>query len=131
MNRVQLTSSNKVPFVFARGTQQVEESSNHLDFFRGLSDKDFRANSHCYTIINTNSPRQLDIPMAQGRVSDREMGQVSIVTPFTLMGAMAPITVAGAITLSHAEALAATALTQLVNPGAPVNSWHVHFQMWT
>ncbi|MXY33435.1 MAG: trimethylamine methyltransferase, partial [Boseongicola sp. SB0664_bin_43] len=40
--------------------------------------------------------------------------------PFTLMGAMAPITVAGSITLSHAEALAAIALTQLARPGAPV-----------
>ncbi|MEO0959379.1 MAG: trimethylamine methyltransferase family protein, partial [Pseudomonadota bacterium] len=40
--------------------------------------------------------------------------------PFTLMGAMAPITVAGAVTLSHAEALAAITLTQLANPGAPV-----------
>ena len=36
------------------------------------------------------------------------------------MGAMAPITVAGALTLSHAEALAAIALTQLVRRGAPV-----------
>ncbi|MCY4039339.1 MAG: trimethylamine methyltransferase family protein, partial [Hyphomicrobiales bacterium] len=42
------------------------------------------------------------------------------ITPFTLMGAMAPITVAGAITLSHAEAMAAIALTQLAKPGAPV-----------
>jgi trimethylamine--corrinoid protein Co-methyltransferase len=33
---------------------------------------------------------------------------------------MAPITVAGAITLSHAEALAAITLTQLARPGAPV-----------
>ena len=120
MNRVQLTLSNKVPFVFARGTQQVEESFEIIRDFRGLSDKDFRANSHCYTIINTNSPRQLDIPMAQGLIDFAKMGQVSIVTPFTLMGAMAPITVAGAITLSHAEALAAITLTQLVNPGAPV-----------
>jgi trimethylamine--corrinoid protein Co-methyltransferase len=36
------------------------------------------------------------------------------------MGAMAPITVAGAITLSHAECLASITLTQLVAPGAPV-----------
>jgi trimethylamine--corrinoid protein Co-methyltransferase len=33
---------------------------------------------------------------------------------------MAPITVAGALTLSHAEALAAITLTQLARPGAPV-----------
>jgi trimethylamine--corrinoid protein Co-methyltransferase len=36
------------------------------------------------------------------------------------MGAMAPITVAGAMPLSHAEALAAITLTQLARPGAPV-----------
>jgi len=58
--------------------------------------------------------------MAQGLIDFAKYGQLSIITPFTLMGAMAPITVAGAITLSHAEALAAITLTQLVNPGAPV-----------
>ncbi len=118
--RAQLTLSNKVPFVFARGTQQALESFEMMRDFRGLSDEEFHANAHCYTIINTNSPRQLDVPMAQGLIDFARAGQLSIVTPFTLMGAMAPMTVAGAITLSHAEALAAITLTQLVNRGAPV-----------
>jgi len=118
--RAQLTLSNKVPFVFSRGSPQVEQSFEMIRDFRGLSEDAFRASSHCYTIINTNSPRQLDIPMAQGLIDFARWGQVSVVTPFTLMGAMAPITVAGAITLSHAEALAAITLTQLVNPGTPV-----------
>ena len=116
----QLSLTDKVPFVFARGTPQVRESFEMLRDFRGLTDAEFHANSHCYTIINTNSPRQIDIPMAQGLIDFAKAGQVSIVTPFTLMGAMAPITVAGAMTLSHAEAMAAIALTQLANPGAPV-----------
>jgi trimethylamine--corrinoid protein Co-methyltransferase len=116
----QLGLTDKVPFVFARGTPQVLESFEMLRDFRGLSDAEFLAHAHCYTIINTNSPRQIDIPMAQGLIDFARAGQVSIVTPFTLMGAMAPITVAGAITLSHAEALAAITLTQLANPGAPV-----------
>ena len=47
-------------------------------------------------------------------------GQVLIITPFTLAGAMAPVTVAGALTLAHAEALAGLALAQIVRPGAPV-----------
>ncbi len=118
--RAQLTLSGKVPFIFSRGTPQVVESFEMIRDFRGLSDAEFHAASHCYTIINTNSPRQLDIPMAQGLIDFARAGQVSIVTPFTLMGAMAPITVAGAMTLSHAEALAAITLTQLVKPGAPV-----------
>lgn len=116
----QLTLSDKLPFIFSRGTPQVEESFEMLRDFRGLSDVDFHAEPHCYTIINTNSPRTLDIPMAQGLIDFARAGQVSIVTPFTLMGAMAPITVAGAITLSHAEALSAITLTQLARPGAPV-----------
>ena len=116
----QLTLSDKFPFIFSRGTPQVEESFEMLRDFRGVSDEEFLSNVYCYTIINTNSPRQLDIPMAQGLIDFARAGQVSIVTPFTLMGAMAPITVAGALTLSHAEALAAITLTQLVRPGAPV-----------
>jgi len=116
----QLTLTDKFPFMFARGTPQSLDNFEMLCDFRGLSDANFKAAPHCYTIINTNSPRTLDVPMAQGLIDFARHGQMSIVTPFTLMGAMAPITVAGAITLSHAEALAAIALTQLTNPGAPV-----------
>lgn len=116
----QLTLSDKFPFVFSRGTPQVLDSFEMLRDFRGLSEDDFAANPHCYTIINTNSPRTLDIPMAQGLIDFARFGQMAIVTPFTLMGAMAPITVAGAITLSHAEVLAAITLNQLVRPGAPI-----------
>jgi trimethylamine--corrinoid protein Co-methyltransferase len=115
-----LSNSDKIPFIFSRGTPQVMDAFEMIRDFRGLSDAAFRAESHCYTIVNTNSPRQLDIPMVQGLIDFARHGQVVIVTPFTLMGAMAPITVAGALTLSHAEALAAITLTQLVNPGAPV-----------
>ena len=115
-----MTMTEKFPFVFSRGTPQVMDVFEMIRDFRGLDDAGFEADPHCYTIINTNSPRTLDIPMAQGLIDFARLGQLSIVTPFTLMGAMAPITVAGAITLSHAEALAAITLTQLVRPGAPV-----------
>ncbi|MDA7966374.1 trimethylamine methyltransferase family protein [Ruegeria sp.] len=118
--QAQMELTDKFPFFFSRGTPQVMDCFEMLSIARGLSDEDFRANPHCYTIINTNSPRTLDIPMAQGLIDFARHGQMSIITPFTLMGAMAPITVAGAITLSHAEALAALTLTQLTNPGAPV-----------
>jgi len=117
---MQMTLSDKFPFVFSRGTPQVMDCFEMMRDFRGVSDATFMDNPHCYSIINTNSPRTLDIPMAQGLIDFAKHGQLSIVTPFTLMGAMAPITVAGAVTLSHAEALAAIVLTQLTRPGAPV-----------
>lgn len=117
---IQMSLTDKFPFIFARGTPQSLDCFEMIRDFRGISDEAFQADPYCYTIINTNSPRTLDIPMAQGLIDFARHGQLSIVTPFTLMGAMAPITVAGAITLSHAEALAAITLTQLTRPGAPV-----------
>ena len=117
---VQLTHTDKFPFLFSRGRAQAMDNFEMIRDFRGLSDEEFCEVPHSYTIINTNSPRTLDFPMAQGLIDFARHGQLSIVTPFTLMGAMAPITVAGALTLSHAEALAAITLVQLVNPGAPI-----------
>ena len=71
-------------------------------------------------IINTNSPLQLDVPMAEGLIAMAEHGQVLVITPFTLAGAMSPVTLAGALVQQHAEAMAGIALTQIVRPGVPV-----------
>jgi trimethylamine--corrinoid protein Co-methyltransferase len=71
-------------------------------------------------IINTNSPLQLDVPMAEGLIAMATHGQVNVITPFTLAGAMAPVTLAGALVLQHAEAMAGIVLTQIVRPGVPV-----------
>ena len=71
-------------------------------------------------IINTNSPLQLDVPMAEGLIAMAAHGQVNVITPFTLAGAMAPVTLAGALVLQHAEAMAGIVLSQIVRPGVPV-----------
>ena len=70
--------------------------------------------------INTNSPRQLDANMSDGMIELASVGQPVVVTPFTLLGAMAPTTIAGALTLQNAEALAGMVLCQIVRPGTPV-----------
>src|SRR5580698_9643813 len=116
----QLTLSDKIPFVYSRGRPQVEDCFSMIRAAHGLSEEAFRSRAYTYTNINTNSPRQLDIPMAQGIIDFSEAGQLLIVTPFTLAGAMAPVTVVGAIALAHAEALAGITLGQITRPGAPV-----------
>ena len=116
----QLECSPKIPFVFSRGTPQVEDSFKMIRIWRGLTEEEFRASPWTKTIINTNSPRQLDRPMAQGIIDHARWGQLTVITPFCLLGAMAPVTVAGALSLQHAEALAGIALNQLAHPGAPV-----------
>ena len=72
------------------------------------------------TIVNTNTPLTLDIPMAEGLIELASAGQAVCVTPFTLAGAMAPATLAGALALQNAEMLAVGTLIQLVRPGAPM-----------
>ncbi len=72
------------------------------------------------TNININSPRKLDDSMAYGAMQMAMLGQAVTVTPFTLMGAMTPATMAGALAQQNAEALLGVALTQLTRKGAPV-----------
>ena len=116
----QLTLSQKPFFIFSRGTPQVNDAFAMTRIARRLSEEQFREKAWCYTVINTNSPRQLDIPMCQGIMDFAEAGQASVITPFTLAGAMAPVTMPGALVLQHAEALAGITLAQIVRPGAPV-----------
>ncbi len=73
-----------------------------------------------YGNINTNSPLVLDREMAQGAMTFAEHGQPVVITPFTLAGAMSPVTIPGALVQQNAEALAGIAFIQTVNPGNPV-----------
>ncbi len=116
----QLTLSHKPFFIFSRGKSQVRDAFAMTRIARGLSEEEFQQKAWSYTVINTNSPRQLDEPMCQGIIDFARAGQVSVITPFTLAGAMAPVTMSGALVLQHAEALAGITLAQLVRPGTPV-----------
>ncbi len=120
MTTAMLTLSDKAPFIYARGREQVADCFEMLRIVHGLSELEFTDQARCFTIINTNSPRQLDVPMCLGLIDFAEANQVSVITPFTLAGAMAPVTLAGALTVQHAEALAGITLAQVVRPGAPV-----------
>jgi trimethylamine---corrinoid protein Co-methyltransferase len=71
------------------------------------------------TVTNVNSPRRVDAEILDCIMVLARHGQCVVITPFTLMGAMAPITLAGALVQQTAEALAVIALCQLVRPGAP------------
>ncbi len=120
MLRAQMVHGDKPMFVYARGRRQVAQSLEMIQTGFELSDDEMVNGVWALTVINTNSPRQIDQPMAQGLIDFARAGQLSVITPFCLAGAMAPITVAGALVLQHAEALAAITLAQLAKPGAPV-----------
>jgi trimethylamine---corrinoid protein Co-methyltransferase len=116
----QLTLADKAPNFYSRGDAQLADCFAMLRIAHGIDDATFRAAPRCFSICNTNSPLQLDVPMTEGIIDFAAHGQLMIVTPFTLAGAMAPVTIPGALTLAHAEALFGIALTQMVRAGAPV-----------
>lgn len=118
--RSQLALTDKFPFVYGRGRQQVAESFEMICLALGLSDDEFRHGVWASTVVNTNSPRQIDRPMGQALIDFARAGQLAVITPFCLAGAMAPVTVAGALILQHAEALGGLVLSQLARAGAPV-----------
>ncbi len=71
------------------------------------------------TITNVNSPRRVDEEILDNIMVMASHGQCVVITPFTLMGAMAPITLAGALVQQTAEQLAIVTLCQMLKAGAP------------
>ncbi|MEM8752009.1 MAG: trimethylamine methyltransferase family protein [Pseudomonadota bacterium] len=115
-----LTLTDKVAHAYSLGRERVEDVMEMVRMAAGLTDEEFDAAPRMYTNINSSSPLKHDYPMLDGAMRCARRGQPVIVTPFTLSGAMAPVTLAGATAQSVAECLAAVALLQFINPGTPV-----------
>jgi len=115
-----LTLTDKVVNVYSLGRERNQDCLEMIRIARGVSDDELDTQPSAYSIINSSSPLRLDIPMLQGIMEFSARNQPIVITPFTLAGAMAPVTVAGAVTQQNAEALAGMVMTQVVRPGAPV-----------
>ncbi len=116
--QIRLLDKNWQPI--ALGRDRARDAINMAGIGLGMNAEELAEKPALFAIINTNSPLQLDIPMAEGIIEMSGAGQVVCITPFTLAGAMAPVTLAGTLTQQNAEALAGITLAQVVRPGAPV-----------
>ncbi len=98
-----------------------ERAQDTIDMCRLLFGSDF-VDQHPVVmgLINVNSPLTYDSTMTGSLRVYAENGQISLVTPFILAGAMSPSTVAGAAAQTLAEAMVGMAYAQLLRPGAPV-----------
>jgi trimethylamine--corrinoid protein Co-methyltransferase len=114
-----LTLTDKVVHAYSLGPERVEDVIAMARIASGLPQAEFESAPRLFTNINSSSPLKHDWPMLDGAMRFARRGQPVIVTPFTLAGAMAPATMAGAVVQSIAEALAAIALLQVVRPGLP------------
>src|SRR5262249_36160131 len=104
----------------AIGAQRVEDGIAMNCIARGITREELLAKPGLCSVINTNSPLRVDGPMLEGLMALAHAGQAAIITPFTLSGAMAPATLAGALALQNAEALGGVAFAPMGRPGAPV-----------
>ncbi len=112
-----LTITDKVMHAYSLGRERVEDVMEMVKIASGVTEEEFCAKPYMYTNINSTSPLKHDFPMIDGCLRLIRRGQAVIITPFTLAGAMAPVTMAGAVAQSLAEALCAVALFQYVKPG--------------
>ena len=117
---INLTLSDKAFMATGIGGGRSRDAIEMSAIARGLSMEEMKNHPSVMTNINVNSPRKLDDAMAYGAMQMALFGQPVTVTPFTLMGAMTPSTMAGALAQQNAEALVGIALLQLTRPGTPV-----------
>jgi trimethylamine--corrinoid protein Co-methyltransferase len=72
------------------------------------------------SLINANSPLVWDGTMLGAARAYAEANQATLLTPFILAGAMAPVTAAAVCAQTLAESLGGMTFVQLIRPGAPV-----------
>ena len=105
---------------YSLGQQRNLDAIEMCRISHGVSEADFDKQVRMTSVINTSSPLKLDTVMLEGIIQMSSRNQLIVLTPFTLSGAMAPVTLAGAAVQQNAEALAGLAFTQMVRPGSPV-----------
>ena len=115
-----LTLTDKVPYVFCQSRQRIEDVLTLCAIARGETLEEFAQRPGVFSIINTNTPLQYDVPMTVGVMDMARYGQPTLLTPFTIGGASTPVTLASIMALNTAEVLFGVTLSQLVRPGAPV-----------
>ncbi|HSJ33456.1 MAG TPA: trimethylamine methyltransferase family protein [Acidimicrobiia bacterium] len=118
MLRAHITLSDK-PFMGS--VTAPERAQDSVDMARIVFGDEFvDENAVLMSLCNANSPLAWDRAMLGSAKVYAENNQATILTPFILAGAMAPVTVAAVAAQTLAEALAGIAFTQMVRPGAPV-----------
>jgi trimethylamine--corrinoid protein Co-methyltransferase len=118
--RANLTYSDRAFHCTAIGAGRALDGIRMMAISRGLTLDEIAKSPGVITIISVNSPRRFDEAMSDGLIAMAEHGQAVVITPFTLMGAMAPVSLAAALAQQNAEALFGVVLAQSVRPGTPV-----------
>lgn len=106
---------------FMGSVMSGENAQDSVEMARILfGEAEIEQNPALISLINISSPRRLDDRMLAALTVYARANQATIVTPFILSGAMAPVTLAGTLIQQNAEALAGIVYAQMVRAGAPI-----------
>ncbi|MBR2656680.1 trimethylamine methyltransferase family protein [Yoonia sp.] len=106
---------------FMGSVTEPSRAQDSIEMCEILFGKEFvRDNTVMTSLININSPLTFDSIMMGALEVFARHNQASIISPFIVGGAMAPVSVAGTLTQVLAEVMAGVAYSQLIRPGAPV-----------
>jgi trimethylamine--corrinoid protein Co-methyltransferase len=114
-----ITLTDKLWHPYSLGRHRIADAIEMICIARGITKDQLKREPSLFSVVNSNSPLRLDGPMLQGLMEMARHGQPVVLTPFTLSGAMSPVTIAGALAQQNAEALAGITMIQLVAPGVP------------
>ena len=101
------------------GGAQAQDAIAMSAIEHGCTVEELAVHPTLMTVTNVNSPRRVDEEILDNIMVMARHGQCVVITPFTLMGAMAPVTLAGALVQQTAEALGVVTLCQVLRPGTP------------
>ena len=118
--RENIMLSDKVFSAVPIGRGRIQDAVCMVALSRGMTTGELSEDPSLFGNININSPRKLDEAMSDAALELAFYGQAVIVTPFTLLGAMTPVTLAAGLVQQNAEALFGLAMIQAFYPGAPV-----------
>ena len=106
---------------FMGSVTAAERAQDTVDMAKIVFGDDF-VDNNCVLIslINASSPMSFDATMLGALKVYARNNQATIITPFIVAGAMAPVTAAGVAAQSIAEGMAGMAFAQLLRPGCPI-----------
>ena len=106
---------------FMGSVTEPSRAQDSVEMCEILFGKEFVQNNTVMTsLINIHSPLTFDSIMMGALEVFASNNQASIISPFIVGGAMAPVSVVGTLTQVLAEVLAGIAYSQIIKPGAPV-----------
>jgi trimethylamine--corrinoid protein Co-methyltransferase len=119
MHFAAFTHSNKT-LMTGTGNYAEIEALMQMGIAASGSREEFEAHPRMLTIINANTPLQLDFKMTETLLTFAKYKQPCVVASAAMAGTTSPITLAGTIAMTNVEILTTIALAQMFNPGCPV-----------